>query len=640
MKRNVITINDNLGTIALGFSKAGYDVRAIYINFSDKISYTVCGDNWGAIVRDNNWDDVCDNDELDLSNIDCLAGRLRISSISRAGCKDRSIICQNERELRAIIDILEGIHPRCFLLQCANRIQGNNIISDLCEEIKHMGYTVDIKSFNTRNITGFPVKEKGSFIIGALNHNDINLEFLDNIDSRDYLIDEFLEAKSDDKWYYNIKQDLLYRSEIDNRDGVLCWNKDRYKYEKNIFWNPRMIPLIVQTGSVRKITHREIARLKGIPDEYLLNIRNKSNLYQQLMFIPNVFLIQQIAFSLCLSDREEDYLSRMVLKSKRFKEILFAYFAHKNMENSLYNAEEDSMIDFRYVTDSATYCFVFKIYNNNSGIENRILAISKKIYENENLSETIPILVIGNVVGNESKKYVEKEFGFFVWDVENILWMLQECPKLRSEFVSMLSFNVTDITPQKIEQKLFVQKKESLVKWDLQERLRTIKPGQADAREYEQLCVDILKYLFSENVEFFDEQKKSNNRLYRFDFCGKIRTINTSEFFDTVQKFFGTKYLIFEFKNYEKAISQKEIYTTEKYLYEKALRKVAIIISRKGMDENAQKASRGSLRELGKLIIGLSDEDVNKLIDMKDNDEDPSDYLQVLLDNMLIDLEK
>ena len=58
------------------------------------------------------------------------------------------------------------------------------------------------------------------------------------------------------------------------------------------------------------------------------------------------------------------------------------------------------------------------------------------------------------------------------------------------------------------------------------------------------------------------------------------------------------------------------------------------------MDENAQKASRGSLRELGKLIIGLSDEDVNKLIDMKDNDENPSDYLQVLLDNMLIDLEK
>lgn len=75
-------------------------------------------------------------------------------------------------------------------------------------------------------------------------------------------------------------------------------------------------------------------------------------------------------------------------------------------------------------------------------------------------------------------------------------------------------------------------------------------------------------------------------------------------------------------------------------MYEKALRKVAIIISRKGSDESAKKATRGSLRELGKLIICLSDEDVNKLIDMKINKEDPADYLEALLDDMLMDLEK
>ena len=102
----------------------------------------------------------------------------------------------------------------------------------------------------------------------------------------------------------------------------------------------------------------------------------------------------------------------------------------------------------------------------------------------------------------------------------------------------MLSFNVTGITPRKIEQELFGQKKEKVVKGDLQERLRTNKPGQEDARAYELLCVDILKYLFSENIEFFDEQTKSNDGLYRFDFCGKIRSNNTSEFFDTVQSFF------------------------------------------------------------------------------------------------------
>ena len=78
----------------------------------------------------------------------------------------------------------------------------------------------------------------------------------------------------------------------------------------------------------------------------------------------------------------------------------------------------------------------------------------------------------------------------------------------------------------------------------------------------------------------------------------------------------------------------------EKYLYEKALRKVAIIISRKGSDERAKKATRGSLCELRKLIICLSNEDANKLIDMKINKEDPADYLEALLDDMLMDLEK
>lgn len=101
-----------------------------------------------------------------------------------------------------------------------------------------------------------------------------------------------------------------------------------------------------------------------------------------------------------------------------------------------------------------------------------------------------------------------------------------------------------------------------------------------------------------------------------------------------------TDNLLFEFKNYTHEITQKEIYTTEKYLYEKALRKVAVIVSRKGPDENANKAARGSLREAGKLIICLSDENINKLIDIKNNSGDPGDFLEALLDDMLMDLEK
>ena len=52
--------------------------------------------------------------------------------------------------------------------------------------------------------------------------------------------------------------------------------------------------------------------------------------------------------------------------------------------------------------------------------------------------------------------------------------------------------------------------------------------------------------------------------------------------------------MIFEFKNYSEKITQKEIYTTERYLYAKALRSVAIIVSANGYEENAYWAAKGS----------------------------------------------
>ena len=194
--------------------------------------------------------------------------------------------------------------------------------------------------------------------------------------------------------------------------------------------------------------------------------------------------------------------------------------------------------------------------------------------------------------------------------------------------------------PQKPQQYIFETDVPSNAKVDLQEKLRRIQPGTEDAQKYEKVCEEIMRYLFSENLEFFDAQRESNDGLYRFDYCGKIKHGSSNEFFDTIQKFFRTKYIIFEFKNYADEITQKEIYTTEKYLYEKALRKVAIIVSRKGSDNNARKATRGSLREYGKLIICLSDENINKLIDMKNNKEEPGDFLEAILDDMLMDLEK
>ena len=154
------------------------------------------------------------------------------------------------------------------------------------------------------------------------------------------------------------------------------------------------------------------------------------------------------------------------------------------------------------------------------------------------------------------------------------------------------------------------------------------------------LCTEILKELFMDDLSVWKEQKKSNDDLYRFDLICKIRDGRVNPFWRFLEEFFNTKYIIFEFKNYKEAITQKEIYTTEKYLYAKALRSVAIILSCHGADKNAEKAIKGALRENGKLIISISNEDIIHMLEAKKNNEEPSDDLYTMLDNMLMALEK
>lgn len=173
------------------------------------------------------------------------------------------------------------------------------------------------------------------------------------------------------------------------------------------------------------------------------------------------------------------------------------------------------------------------------------------------------------------------------------------------------------------------------------ERLERLKPGREQYQDDQTLCIDILKYVLGDYLTLWNVQETANNGMYRFDLCCKIKNGANQDFFDTIQRYFGTKYIVFEFKNYSQEITQKEIYTTEKYLYEKALRRVAVIISRMGADDNALAAARGSLCETGKLILCLSDKDLVELIDIKDKNEQPTtDFFEAMLDDLLIHLEK
>ena len=319
---------------------------------------------------------------------------------------------------------------------------------------------------------------------------------------------------------------------------------------------------------------------------------------------------------------------------------MFADIFGKYLFKKCQSVKIGKSVDFECNVQGKDICFELKIYNSNYAIEKNIeraCAYLVSLKAKEDL-----ILVVGNIVSKEIiEKYFEK-YKIHIWTLSNILWLFEEYPDIKNEFISLLTYSVDDLKLEKPCHSLFQEQRNIKNEGTWKSKLLAIKPGKGErSKEYEDICIEILKNVLGEYLGLWKVQESSNNGLYRFDLCCKIKNGVNQDFFDTIKNYFNTKYIVFEFKNYEKEISQKEIYTTEKYLYEKALRRVAIIISRKGASKNALSAARGCLRENGKLIMCLSDQDLIELINIKEKEEQPTaEFFEVMLDDLLIQLEK
>ncbi|WP_345947658.1 hypothetical protein ABDD95_12445 [Mucilaginibacter sp. PAMB04274] len=168
--------------------------------------------------------------------------------------------------------------------------------------------------------------------------------------------------------------------------------------------------------------------------------------------------------------------------------------------------------------------------------------------------------------------------------------------------------------------------------------LNAIAGGRPGWREYELKCIEILKYLFSQDLDNWNTQHTTDDELSRFDMVCRI--VSQNDFWKSLVQSFQSRYVLFEFKNYIDAIGQDQIYTTERYLYLRGLRSVGFVIAKNGGKPQALKAAKGALREHGKLIIILDNNDLCKMVDMKVEGKIPSDYLSQKLDDFLISLSR
>lgn len=459
-----------------------------------------------------------------------------------------------------------------------------------------------------------------------------------------YLLVLFFEYiaqdQSIDPWYYKIRLD---RTPIfEDWHSVLCWKNQTYEGADLIHWNYLQLPLVHHAGQLRKITHREVANLKGFPNYYDFPCKDKRWLYKKLIYSGNIVVVQQIAGMINYTLSSNPWRNQSKERSRHFEQIVGNYLEsiREKTDNSPmsieYNPQVSNVIlDYALFQEDRTFYFEVKYT-----VAFSVMYIFDRLSK---LKESgVPVLVTTTEFSDETKKMVFDSYGVYIWDIANLLWLFSDFPDIKNEFISFLEHSTENIEPQapdiEIRQSPTAQKPTEL---DLKERLLKIAPGVEQFQDYESLCTEILKYVLGDYLTLWEAQEPSNDGLYRVDLCCKIKNGANQDFFDTIKHYFNTKYIVFEFKNHKGKITQKEIYTTEKYLYEKALRKVAIIISRFGADDHAQKAAKGALRENGKLILCLSDNSLIEMIDIKTRgDQEPAEFMGALLDDILVHLEK
>ena len=631
MSLTTAVINAGIGDLSLGLNMAGFHIAVAFE--SDERAAEIHRSNLHNEVIPLSLEQI---EPGMMPNVDLLTARIKLSSRNSPA---------QDHAASNLIHLLEYHRPRGLFLVFDSVSPNHNRFSFFLDRLVKIGYCFQYRKVDVAQVTGLPVKESIFYLVATAEYASESIPDPFFHGSEPAPIYTFLGYDAPvDPWYYQIKFD---RTSIEGRGcPLLCWKNDCYNDSDIVQWNASHIPLINDGKQLRKLTHQEIARLKRFPEEYRIESSQRTWLYKQLMQSQNIQVICQIAESIRHALPNNPWRSQQQSQGAYFEELFGRYLEElsAHQPNDAFYAERpfspsNSGADFLIRRNDTVLAIEAKYYRTNNALAPKLRRACRAL--SARVENATPILVTSNEVPEYTKEECFEIYGVHIGDVSNLLWLFESAADIKSEFIAFLDYSVDHIEPKPPTPALLPPAQEKPQKeLDLREQLRLLPPGKDDAAKFEGLCTDILKYILGDYLTLWKKQQSSNDGLYRFDLCCKIKTDVDQDFFDTVKNYFRTKYIVFEFKNYTDRITQKEIYTTEKYLYEKALRKVAIIISRSGADDHARWAAKGSLRENGKLILCLSDQDLIEMLAMKDRGELPAEFLSAMLDDLLVHLEK
>mgnify|MGYP003642331571 CR=1 FL=1 len=332
---------------------------------------------------------------------------------------------------------------------------------------------------------------------------------------------------------------------------------------------------------------------------------------------------------------------------EQFEDLVKRILEVNNFRIEVHSPRGDSGFDFLGLFGHDRWAIEVKYYRTARARPSLIKAAAARVANNGLLGGTQRgMLVVSSVLHTELRLVLEEKFSITFVDRTDLRNYASVAPDLAEELDALLEADPDYVRELSVRDEAPWFKSRPINERaappsdnkgsELCNRLKETKRGKQAWSDYERLCIDVLKYLFPNDLQGWHPQKRTDDGVSRYDFVCRVRPM--TEFWSFLVDHLNSRYIIFEFKNYVGKIKQGQVLTTEKYLLERGLRKVAIILTREGADKNAFKMMQGAMREHGKLMLVVDDVILCKMLHMKERGEDPTDCLFELTDDFLLSL--
>ncbi len=283
-KFKFIDLFSGIGGMRIPFDEIGGD--CVFSSEIDKHAQKTYQNNFDEIPSG----DITEISEKDIPHHNLLLAGFPCQAFSNAGLK-KGFNDTRGTLFFEISRILRACQPEAFLLENVRGLRshdGGKTLEIILNTLKEIGYkNLYTQILNAKDF-GLPQNRARFFIVGFKN-SDINFEFPKKLNIATK-VGDILEKYVDDKFTIS---DRLWKSHKERKVRNLANNKgfgysafnEDSKYTRTIssrYYKDGSEALLLQKNkNPRLFTPREVARLQGFPDKFILNESNTQS-YKQL----------------------------------------------------------------------------------------------------------------------------------------------------------------------------------------------------------------------------------------------------------------------------------------------------------------------------------------------------------------------